>query len=58
MEHNANFEEKEEVVSYAHAYNGKIILLFEMAVTHNLTTFQCQCTNSHVKSGEMGNLMS
>lgn len=32
--------DNEEVVNYARAYDGTIILLFEMGVTHDWTAFQ------------------
>lgn len=32
----------EEVVNYAHVYDGKIILLFEMSVTQDSTASLCQ----------------
>lgn len=38
MEANASFE-KQKVASYAHAYEGKIIFLFDMGFTHNNTAF-------------------
>lgn len=40
-EANASFEDG-EVVNSAHAYDGKIILLFEMDVTHGRAAFQCR----------------
>lgn len=35
----ANGSSEEEVVNYARAYDGTIILLFEMGVTHDWTAF-------------------
>lgn len=42
MKATASFEEQ-DVVNYAHPYDEKIILLLEMGVTHDRTTFCCQC---------------
>lgn len=42
LEAKASFEE-EAVVNYAQACDGKIILLFEMAGTHDRTAFRCRC---------------
>lgn len=42
MEANASFEDGEAVNS-AHAHDRKIILLFEMGVTHGCAAFQRRC---------------
>lgn len=42
MEANAGLAE-EDVVNYARAYDGKIILLFELGVTHDHFNFQRRC---------------
>lgn len=42
MEANASFEDREVVYS-AHAHDSKIILLFEMGVTHGGAAFQRRC---------------
>lgn len=47
-EANASFEEEEDVVNYAPAYNSEIILLFKVGVTHDGTRlFTCPNHTQH-----------
>lgn len=40
MDANSSFE-KEEVVNYGHAFEGKIIFLSKIGITHDRLAFQC-----------------
>lgn len=45
-ETNITFEE--QVVNFAQAYDGRIILLFEMGFTHDFNTCRCRCSRLKV----------